>query len=303
MKTETPLRYPGGKSVMTSFIEQFIEANAMKHVVYVEPYAGGAGAALKLLFKGIVERIHINDANDAVYAFWYSLLHESKAFLSLFDTTQVNLEEWFKQKQILVENNLENPLSLGFAFFFLNRCNRSGILTAGPIGGNTEEKQIKANYTIEARFRKPGLRQKLEKIIQYKGQIKVTHLDALRLLRNLNQRRHKERLLVYLDPPYYKKGAVLYMNAYKLDDHKRLAQYLQRTFRPTWLLSYDNVSEIRKLYQERELYHFSLNYSVEKMKKGDELLLHSKNSIFPENPQIIQSSKKNIAILPQEPTF
>ena len=45
----SPLRYPGGKTKLYSFVKELIKVNQCK--TYIEPYAGGAGVALKLLFN------------------------------------------------------------------------------------------------------------------------------------------------------------------------------------------------------------------------------------------------------------
>lgn len=53
--------------------------------------------------------------------------------------------------------------------------------------------------------------------------------------------------LVYLDPPYYVKGAGLYRNFYKHEDHVRIAKLLgSDRFRRPWVVSYDNADEIKE---------------------------------------------------------
>ena len=52
--THSPLRYPGGKSILSPLLGNFIEINNLLDGIYIEPYAGGAGAALKLLFSEYV---------------------------------------------------------------------------------------------------------------------------------------------------------------------------------------------------------------------------------------------------------
>lgn len=65
----SPLRYPGGKALFAPFIAKIMENNGIAGGHYLEPYAGGAGVALDLLFHGHATHIHINDADPAVYAF------------------------------------------------------------------------------------------------------------------------------------------------------------------------------------------------------------------------------------------
>ncbi len=70
----SPLRYPGGKSCLSYFLAELIDLNKVKGGTYYELYAGGAGAALSLLFNDIVSKIVINDADYRIYAFWHSIL-------------------------------------------------------------------------------------------------------------------------------------------------------------------------------------------------------------------------------------
>lgn len=65
---------------------------------YVEPYAGGAAIALELLFQEYVERVHINDLNHPVYAFWKSVLDHSEALCKFVRDTPLTVKEWDKQK-------------------------------------------------------------------------------------------------------------------------------------------------------------------------------------------------------------
>lgn len=282
MRIATPLRYPGGKSVMSGFFEDYIKINQMHSATYAEPYAGGAGAAINLLLNGSVSNIIINDASIAIFSFWNSLINDGDAFLELFDTTIVSLDEWYHQKQIF-ESSTVPSLELGFATFFLNRCNRSGILKGGPIGGGSYEKQKLATYKIDARYNKTILREKLENIIVHKSQISVFNDDAKIFMQRLSTKSPQEQFntLVYLDPPYYIHGSKLYLNFYKHEDHAELAEYLKRLPFIKWILSYDNVEAIRRLYSNYNQYTFDLNYSVQSKRNGKELLIHSNNSILP----------------------
>lgn len=288
MATTTPLRYPGGKSVMTGFLANFIASNNMVNVCYAEPFAGGAGAALNLLINRSVDRILINDASIPLYSFWESIVNHSGDFLLLFDNTPINIEEWERQRNIFFNHSAEFSVELGFATFYLNRCNRSGILKAGAIGGNSAEKQERAKYKIDARFNKESLRPRLEAIINLRDSITISNLDAIDFLeqcQNLNDEA-KENLLIYLDPPYYVHGSELYMNSYIHDDHQALADKLRATTILKWILSYDNVDEIRNIYQDFDLYTFNLKYTVQIAKTGKELLTYSHNAILPESREI-----------------
>lgn len=282
----TPLRYPGGKSIMTPFFMDLLTANPMERVVYAEPYAGGAGTAINLLLNGIADNILINDANIAVYSFWHYLLERKDDFINKVLETNITIDEWVKQKDIL-KNSTTPSFELGFATFFLSRTNRSGILTAGPIGGNNSEKQYAAKYKLDCRFNKIDLCARLEQIGTMANQIVVSNLDAIAFLQNIE---HNNDVIVYLDPPYYVNGCSLYMNYYTHNDHVELANYLHEANDFKWVLSYDNVAEIRELYNGYDLYKFDLKYTAQGVKEGSELLTHSMDIVLPPDISIRRSS-------------
>ena len=296
MNFASPLRYPGGKTFMTPFFKDFIKCNNLSNVTYAEPYAGGAGAALSLLFSRTVNNIYINDANIAIYSFWNSLINYSEEFMFLFENTDVTLAEWNNQREIF--NNAKGfSVSLGFATFYLNRCNRSGIISAGPIGGSSMESQNKAKYKIDARFKKKNLRIRLQRIIENKEYIHVSNKDALNFVNDLDKLANIKELFVYLDPPYYVHGSELYMNFYRHQDHQNLCSFLKQKHSFHWILSYDNVSEIKKMYKDFTLYTFDLKYTINKARRGKELLVYSESkSVLPEKMEIRRVRSNNIEI-------
>ena len=286
----TPLRYPGGKSIMTPFFIDLIRVNGLQNVSYAEPYAGGAGTAINLLLDGQVDKIYINDANIAIFSFWKYAINESERFIDKIKKTHIDLQNW-QYYHNFIKIAEEPSFELGFAAFFLSRTNRSGILTAGPIGGASQEKQDQASYKIDCRFNKEDLISRIHEISLYKENIVVSKDDALVFLNSLPI---DNRILVYLDPPYFKQGKSLYLNYYSENDHRKLSEYLYDTANFGWVLSYDNVCEIREFYKDFDLYEFSLNYTAQCVKKGSELLTHSKNLVMPE--LLIRRKKNDIII-------
>ena len=281
----TPLRYPGGKSIMSTFFEKIFQYNSLKNIVYAEPYAGGAGSAINLLLNNKVDAIEINDISKGIFSFWYYLINNSNEFLELFEKTEVNLNEWQLQRKIFNSSKIPS-LELGFATFFLSRTNRSGILNAGPIGGQDQETQSVAKYKLDCRYNKKSLYNKFIGIIERSDNIKVYNYDALTFLKKIKNK----NTFVYLDPPYYHQGKALYINYYKHNDHLVLSNFLRNNANFNWVLSYDNVKEIQKLYSDFELYEFNLTYTAQKIKKGKELFTHSNNIRLPKNPTIKRKS-------------
>jgi DNA adenine methylase len=274
----TPLRYPGGKGKLTNFIKLVFEQNNLIGGEYMEPYAGGAGIALSLLFDGYASRIHLNDLNPAVFAFWHSVLFETKILCDVIQKVDVSMDEWYRQKAILLEPQKHSLLELGFATFFLNRTNRSGILLGGVIGGKAQA----GEWKLDARFNKNDLISRIEKISQHKDQIQLHHLDAARLIPEIIPSLPKQTL-VYLDPPYYIKGKGLYENHYKHEDHLEIAKLVKKHIRLPWIVSYDYVPEIMDMYeQDYRPFTYGINYSAQNRYQGAEVMFFSKKMTVPD---------------------
>ena len=263
----SPLRYPGGKTFLFPFFDDVIKENGLDKVTYIEPFAGGAGAALALLLSEKVDQIVINDLDKAIYAFWKSAIFDSAKFIKKIYSTPVTIKEWKKQKAIY-NNPKAGRFELGFATFFLNRTNTSGILDGGPIGGIKQ----KGEYKINARFNKEKLAERIHRVSLYKNRISVFNKDGLELINNyLN----KKNAFIYLDPPYFEKGSSLYLNHYKKENHEALAKKLNQNPDAFWLLTYDNKKEIKSLYPDRKILGFSLNYNAYKSRIGREIMIMS----------------------------
>lgn len=254
----TPLRYPGGKGRLGAWLAQLMRANRISGGWYVEPYAGGAGAALLLLSRGYVDHIVLNDLDPVVHAFWQSVLSDTDGILSLLESTPVTIDSWERQRQIHANPQSFSPTEVGFATFFLNRTNRSGILKGGVIGGKAQT----GPWSMTARFNKSDLAERIRTVASLRRHISLYHEDAVDLLRGIGADL-PPRSLTYLDPPYYHKGSQLYRNHYRPEDHAAIAAAVAQISTP-WLVTYDNCPEICALYQEFDSVKFSLHYSTHK---------------------------------------
>jgi DNA adenine methylase len=263
----TPFRYPGGKTKLTPFVSELFIENSLLDGHYVEPYAGGAGLAISLLLKGYARYLHLNDIDRSIYAVWYSILFETEKLCKYINDVKVDMEEWKKQKEIQKNKSDVDLLLLGISTLFLNRTNRSGVLSGGVIGGNLQQ----GNYKIDARFDKKSLIEKIRRIAFYNFRIKISNIDAKEFLETsistlpLNT-------LVNLDPPYYVKGKDLYKNSYTHSDHEDISTLISK-LKQYWIITYDNVDPIKKLYSRYSLLEFNLTYSVNKYYQGKEILI------------------------------
>lgn len=269
----SPLRYPGGKAKFAPFIKSIIEKNGL-YQHYVEPYAGGAGVALDLLFSGYCTDIHINDIDVGIYNFWNSTIKETDSLLKLIYDTPINIEEWHKQKIIFNNPCSNSPLLHGFATFFLNRTNRSGILKAGVIGGIKQS----GTYKLDCRFNKTNLIKRIENIGKMGNHIHTYNKNTEFWLEDIDKTLPKNSL-IYLDPPYYVKGKGLYRNFYNHNDHIKIYEILKKIV-TKWVVSYDNHPNIRDIYHKHRIDEYILNYSASSRIKGCEIIIYSNDLII-----------------------
>jgi DNA adenine methylase len=197
---------------------------------YVEPFAGGAGVALRLVFDEYVDEVVLNDLNPGVAAFWRCVFTRTDDLVERVRTCEPSLEEWHWQRAIY-GSGTRDDLALGFATFFLNRTNHSGILDARPIGGLAQT----GKWGIAARFDRASLAARIETLGRYRSRVVVCAEDGIDLIaRHLGDCSS----FIYADPPYLVHGDDLYLDTLRWSDHERLAGLLRAEERG-WLLTYD----------------------------------------------------------------
>lgn len=270
MRVYSPLRYPGGKGFLYHFVAEIIDFNLLNKYYYVEPYAGGAGLALALLFNKKIEKIILNDIDPAIYALWFSILNYPEELSKIIEETPITIESYRKIQKKFKETT--DILELGFATLFLNRTNRSGILKAGPIGGYSQT----GKYKIDCRFNKKRIISLIRHIAGMRDKIEIYNLDAVDFLDKVIKK--KEKIFIFLDPPYYQKGSELYTNFYKNKDHAYLANFVLTNMADIpWLMTYDLTNEIMEFYSEKIPYIFiDVVYTAGAVKRKQEIMFYNK---------------------------
>lgn len=270
MINPSPLRYPGGKFKLYKFISRLVANNHCS--TYIEPFAGGSAISLALLFEGVVKRVMINDYDFSIFCFWDSVLNRTDDLIKLIQVTPVTIDEWHRQKSIREKIYDNDPLKVGFSTFFLNRTNRSGIIDkAGPIGGQEQN----GNYSIECRFNKEDLIERIIKISKYKDAIRLYNMDAMDFIEaEITKTRNS---FTFFDPPYYKKGRGLYTNFYNHGDHENLAKTIGSLMsNRKWIVTYDTATEIKEMYSNYDFLTFNLSYTLQEKKSGSEYMFFSR---------------------------
>ncbi len=271
----SPLRYPGGKRKLADFLALLLRANRLLDGEYAEAYAGGASVALALLFGEYVERVHINDLHPGVYAFWMTARDHPDDLCRRIRDARLDVHEWDRQRAVQRSSNPDR-VDLAFSTFYLNRTNRSGILTGGLIGGRDQT----GPWQMDARFSRSTLIRRIERIGRWRSRISVHGLDAKDFLSSVVAKM-PARSLVYLDPPYYVKGREqLYANFYEPDDHAVIAAIIRKLILP-WVVTYDDVDEVRSLYRGHRSKHYGISYSAGPRDRGREVMFFSEDLTIP----------------------
>jgi DNA adenine methylase len=274
--TKSPLRYPGGKTQLTNFVEHLLSSNDIKGAIYCEPFSGGAGVAIELLLAKKVNGIILNDYDIGIYSIWKAILDDTEEFIRLIQNTPITIAEWHKQKEIHSDKRFDKTysLELAFATYFLNRTNRSGIVLGGPIGGYSQEAKDK----IDCRFIKAKLISKIQAIADRKDTIQLYNLDASVLIEDVLKKQNNENLFTFFDPPYYKQGQSLYTNFFVDHDHEFLANNIKSMEDYYWITTYDYHQRIAEIYQGVTQKEYYLRYSANRVRKEKEYLFHNEKT-------------------------
>lgn len=273
--TESVLRYPGGKTQLYAAVKALIEYNSFCNRTYVEPFAGGAGLALKLLYNGIVPNIVINDFDSAIYAVWHACLYEPNELKKLIQTTPLTIDEWDRQKAIYSAPGEHSILELGFATLYLNRTNKSGIIEGGVLGKRDQS----GKYKMSARYNRDTLCAKVSRVASYRDKILLLNYDAKDLIANID-RIVGDRVFLNIDPPYVKKGAELYHNFFHEEDHSALSHIISLCTCP-WIVTYDICEFVYKLYREYRCSKIDVRYSVNIKRNANEYIFFSNDVRLP----------------------
>ena len=264
---------------MTGLLSSIRTINRLGAHAVAEPFAGGAGASLSILYREDAHEIHINDIDQAIHDFWWTIVNRPRPFLALLRSTRVSIAEWRRQRDTYRRKSGVSRLRRGFAAFYLNRCNRSGIImNGGPIGGVKQT----GKWKLAARFNKLELEKRFTKIVDYSERIHVSQADALDFIGGHDQ----DAMFFFIDPPYYAKGQTLYLNRLDHAYHQKLADQLRRMDGAAWVLTYDDCSEIRSMYSDwANIRPFSLRYAASERRSGRELLIAPRWMQLPEEQE------------------
>ena len=271
--TKSILRYPGGKTQLAKFVSNLVSINKIKSPVYCEPFSGGSGVSMELLLTNKVNSVILNDLDPSIYSIWYAILHDTDKLVDAVQAMPITMDGWYHHKDVYTELK-DIPVydfRLAVSALFLNRTNRGGIITGGPIGGHEQ----KSKYSLDCRFNKVSIVKKIRAIAEQSHRIRLYMLDAKDLINDVLLRENPDQLFTFFDPPYYKQGRALYKNAFNHEDHEALSESIKMMNAYKWITTYDECPEIQSIYSDYRLYTYKLRYSVNQFRKTNEYLFAS----------------------------
>lgn len=271
--TKSILRYPGGKTQLAKFVSNLITINKIKNPIYCEPFSGGSGVSMELLLTNKVNSVILNDLDPSIYSIWYAILHDTDKLVDAIREMPITMDGWYHHKDVYTELK-DIPVydfRLAVSTLFLNRTNRGGIITGGPIGGYEQ----KSKYSLGCRFNKAEIVKKIRAIAEQRHRIRLYMLDAKDLINGVLLRENPDQLFTFFDPPYYKQGQALYKNAFNHEDHVALSESIKMMNTYKWITTYDECPEIQSIYSDYRLYTYKLRYSVNQFRKANEYLFAS----------------------------
>jgi DNA adenine methylase len=185
------------------------------------------------------------------------------------------MREWRRQRRVYEQRETADLPELGFAALFLNRTNRSGIINGGVIGGHGQT----GKWGIDARFNKPEIVQRIQRIARYRSRISIYQMDAREFTKHTLPGLGRNTF-AFFDPPYIESGEDLYMNDYTLSDHRKLAQQVSRIKHP-WVMTYDHAAIKHDILPAHRSIVYGLKYTAQDRYKGREVMFLSDSLSLP----------------------
>ena len=242
----SPLRYPGAKRRLASYIAEALDKNNLKPDLFIEPFAGSASVSLTLLRLGKVKEIGIADRDPLVSSFWKVVFWDTQWLVDQVQNIEISVSQWKHFRNSDPNTEREKALKC----IFLNRTSFSGIIApgSGPIGGLEQKSQ----YKIDCRFPRERIINRIRQAQELSDRVKFVWTTSWRytltkVTKMCNQDRLPKGTFYYFDPPFFEKADRLYTFWFNQNEHLRFRDAVKGLTAP-WIVSYDSVPKAKELY-------------------------------------------------------
>jgi DNA adenine methylase len=220
----SPLRWQGGKGRVAERIVNLIPP----HAAYVETCCGGASVFWHKSRESSRAEI-LNDRDGELINFYYELRKHGRRLAE-----EVNCMPYSRALLDRVKRSRpRGPFQRAVRFWYLNRVSFGGRIIGATFGVAVSGRR---SVVTERIWRD------LDAIIERLAGVSFESVDVARCLKLYDRR----NTFFYVDPPYCGTSQD-YAASFGQEDHSRLAEALGRVS-GTWLLSYNDCPEVRRLY-------------------------------------------------------
>lgn len=246
--------------------------------IWVEPFAGGAGAGLHLLDQGAVSEVWLTEKNRALAAFWRTVVTRGGELSAQVRAYKPTMTTWHDAREIVAaadDGACVDDRELALAALVLNRCSRSGMVNSrvGPIGGKNQT----GRWHLCSRWNSDALANRIDRIHRLGNRIRVDEGDAIERIAQLDGSAGiEDELVLFVDPPYLVQGNKLYAEGMSIEDHKNLACALTLCT-ARWLLTYDCDNRILGLYPDQRILAYEIAHTANRQRVDEEYAVLSDN--------------------------
>jgi len=257
------IRYPGSKAKLVGSIRQSLPEwligriwNPPENAEYIEPFFGSGAVGLQVLkHVNPSVTVWINDIDYGMFALWHSVVHETRRLVEYVRGFEPTTEAFYAMKASDGESSGCIARD-AFRKVALHRMSVSGfgVKAGGPIGGRNQG----GDYTVGCRWNASSVEAAIylaKNTLRKFAGTRITNLHFREVLAGASV-----SSVVYLDPPYYVKGAQLYAHNMSPAEHEELANLLNSTH-SDWRLSYDDCPRVRELYNWAAFEELEIRYT------------------------------------------
>jgi site-specific DNA-adenine methylase len=273
-------QHPGSKGKLKHHLLPLLQAQLAQTSIhtYCEPFLGSASLCFALLdTTPPITKVVFNDRDMGIASLWTAVLRYPEALIERVQNFAPSVEAFHRLKEFLqvrkVMGGHEGIVELGFANLAIHQLSFGGrgTMAAGALGGWAQQ----AYEKVDHRWKPARLAEKIQQCHHVLTAYDIegnacSSFDFQRVLASSS-----ERMLVYLDPPYFGNSKPLYHLGFTEEDHCRLAEYL-RTTDHAWALSYDDHPVIRKMYDWAAVETITVDYSSRNPKTAQEIVIYPK---------------------------
>lgn len=237
----SPFRYAGGKF----YARKLILEHLPPHITYIEPFAGGGSI---FFAKPKVADNWLNDIDPDLVNCYLHIRDFPKELIEGLDG-----EEATKERHAYYKNEFEprSDLDRAIRWYYLNRTSYSGIM---------KMQNCYFGYGDKYSMRPENWGRNILRTSEKLQGVKLTILDFEDVINEA-----EDGTFLFIDPPYFNADQdKFYAHSFIKENHYRLQECLaQNNERFKFLITYDNSSEIRELYNWTfAMYDKEWNYTI-----------------------------------------